>query len=232
MFTQTQLKGDRLPAKTLCLTFDDGPGVTAGNGPGPKTLRLAEYLHGENIKATFFVLGRHAIEFPEIVKRLVELGHIVGNHTVNHPNFSGLPSYREAAKEIVAAHNEVVKFNASQKLYFRAPYGSWPDGYADALNQHLDIARYYAGPIDWDVNMNDWDFWGKLSSAEACAEAYLAEIIKVGKGIIVMHDCTAEQDELGLLRKNNNKTFEAIKIMVPALKGLGYKFASLDEINF
>ena len=41
---------DTVPAKTLCLTYDDGPGATTGNGPGPRTAQLAEYLHNEGIR--------------------------------------------------------------------------------------------------------------------------------------------------------------------------------------
>jgi hypothetical protein len=47
-----------------------------------------------------------------------------------------------------------------------------------------------------------------------------------------MHDCTAEQDALGLLRRENNRTFETIQILVPVLKGMGYSFVGLDEIVF
>jgi peptidoglycan/xylan/chitin deacetylase (PgdA/CDA1 family) len=59
MFSTDQLKGLSLPEKTLCLTFDDGPGETEGDDPGPKTVQLAEYLTEQNISATFFMVGSH-----------------------------------------------------------------------------------------------------------------------------------------------------------------------------
>jgi peptidoglycan/xylan/chitin deacetylase (PgdA/CDA1 family) len=232
MFSQTQLTGAHLPAKTLCLTFDDGPGETFGDGPGPKTPLLAQYLGEENIGATFFVLGRHALQRPDIVRQAVRLGHIVGNHTVNHPNFAKLTSFKEAVAEMHEAHKVIVENNHNAHLYFRAPYGSWPEGYAHHVNQHLGAAKQYIGPIAWDVNENDWNFWGGRRSALECADAYFDAIVKAGKGIIVMHDSTAEQDDMGKLRRDNNRTFEAVKILVPRLKSLGYTFVALDEIPF
>jgi len=61
MFSLDQLTGSHLPEKTLCMTFDDGPGETPNDGPGPKTIPLAEYLYKENIPATFFCVGQHTI---------------------------------------------------------------------------------------------------------------------------------------------------------------------------
>ncbi len=232
MFSINQLTGALLPPKTLCLTFDDGPWQIDGDGPGPKTVRLAKYLNQENIRAAFFVLGRHAKVHPAIMGKLVSLGHIIGNHTVNHPDFCGLPSFVEAIAEMDEAHKTIVHYNHHNTLYFRAPYGGWPEGFASDINSHWPEAKSYIGPIAWDMNENDWDFWGNLSSARACADAYLAAITQLGKGIVVMHDCTAEQDALGLLRRDNNRTFETIQILVPVLKGMGYTFVGLDEIVF
>ena len=221
-----------MPPKTLCLTFDDGPWQIAGDGPGPKTLRLAEYLNQEKIRATFFVLGRHAKMHPTMMGELVRLGHIIGNHTVTHPDFCSLPSFNEAVIELEEAHKEIVQYNQHSTLYFRAPYGGWPTGFADDINRQWPAAKNYIGPIAWDVNENDWDFWGKLSTAEACADAYLKAITQQGQGIVVMHDCTAEQDTMGLLRRDNNRTFETIQILVPELKRMGYTFVGLDEMVF
>jgi peptidoglycan/xylan/chitin deacetylase (PgdA/CDA1 family) len=57
MFSHFPLSGNSLPSKTLCLTFDDGPGETMRDGPEPKTVQLAEYLNEESIFATFFMVG-------------------------------------------------------------------------------------------------------------------------------------------------------------------------------
>src|SRR5690349_9165967 len=90
MFFDLDIKGDRLPPKTVCLTYDDGPGATAGSGPGPKTEALAHFLHEEGIQATFFVIGAHAEEHRDLLARLRDWGHLLGNHTFGHPGLVSL----------------------------------------------------------------------------------------------------------------------------------------------
>src|SRR4051794_10902380 len=90
MFSLDQIDGLHLPDKTLCLTFDDGPGETLNEGPGPKTMPLAQYLYGENISATFFCVGQHIEIYPSILTELDKLGHFVGHHTYSHPSMTDL----------------------------------------------------------------------------------------------------------------------------------------------
>ena len=73
-----------MPEKTLCLTYDDGPGATHGPGPGPRTLELAGYLRDEGIPATFFMVGQHARLLADVPLAVSRLGHLVGNHTDTH----------------------------------------------------------------------------------------------------------------------------------------------------
>jgi peptidoglycan/xylan/chitin deacetylase (PgdA/CDA1 family) len=67
MFFHKDLKGNDLPPKTLCMTYDDGP--------GPHTLELGRYLFAEGIRAAFFVIGRHAEEKSDVVAQLSAWGH-------------------------------------------------------------------------------------------------------------------------------------------------------------
>jgi peptidoglycan/xylan/chitin deacetylase (PgdA/CDA1 family) len=67
MFTSDGIYGNDLPDRTLCLTFDDGPGETKGEGPGPRTLELAQFLASRMITATFFVIGERVANQREIV---------------------------------------------------------------------------------------------------------------------------------------------------------------------
>ena len=85
MFSIGPITAVNLPEKTLCLTFDDGPGETIGDGPGPKTLELARYLHDEKITACFFMTGIHLVKYPAYsAQQVSELGHIIGNHSFTH----------------------------------------------------------------------------------------------------------------------------------------------------
>src|SRR5882724_7045726 len=71
-------KGLKPPSKQLSLTYDDGPN-------DPHTLRLLEVLAKHNVRATFFLIGRYVQQRPDIVRELAEAGHVIGNHTFNHP---------------------------------------------------------------------------------------------------------------------------------------------------
>src|SRR5581483_2844436 len=90
MLVHHDLRGTSLPPRTVCLTYDDGPGDTPGDGPGPHTTELGRYLHERGISATFFVVGRHAEQAPETLARLRDWGHLIGNHTYSHPALADL----------------------------------------------------------------------------------------------------------------------------------------------
>ena len=76
MLLDEDLKGVSLPPRTLCLTYDDGP--------GPETRALGEYLHAEGIPAAFFVIGQLAEREPQLLDLLRSWGHLVGSHTYRH----------------------------------------------------------------------------------------------------------------------------------------------------
>src|SRR5947209_9376169 len=65
--------------KQLALTYDDGPN-------DPHTLHLLDVLAKHDVKATFFLIGKHVAAKPEIARRIAGAGHTIGNHTYNHPN--------------------------------------------------------------------------------------------------------------------------------------------------
>src|SRR2546428_12610106 len=65
--------------RKLALTYDDGPN-------DPDTLLLLDVLSKHNVKTTFFVIGKYAEQRPDIVRKIAEAGHAIGNHTFSHPN--------------------------------------------------------------------------------------------------------------------------------------------------
>jgi peptidoglycan/xylan/chitin deacetylase (PgdA/CDA1 family) len=229
MFSLNQLIGSHLTEKTLCLTFDDGPGETPNDGPGPKTLPLAEYLYKENISATFFCVGQHIELYPTILPELDKLNHFVGHHTYSHPNMTELfdTGQRPKILEEMITTDELIRNQVPNKrIYFRAPYGHWNPDLSIILNREFEQANNYQGPFLWDMNANDYSFWQNHQSAYECANAYLALIERVNHGLFLMHDSTANNDEMRL----NNLTFETIKILVPILKEKGYSFVGIDKL--
>src|SRR5664279_8562 len=228
MFSVHSLNAAHLPEKTLCLTFDDGPGKTTGNGRGPKRLELARYLHEEKIVACFFMTGLHLVQYPAVAPRVAELGHIIGNHSFTHAK--SLPEFLRTGWDIVSeiemTDNLIKPFNPNQKIYFRAPWGAWSEEVATELNSKINNHLNHIGPFHWEINGNDWSFWLNGDSSENCAAYYLYEILARNRGIVLMHDSTTDLAKA----RDNNLTFETIKILIPKLKGLGYSFVSLRDI--
>ncbi len=238
MFLHADIKGDGLPPGTLCLTYDDGPGATAGEGPGPRTEELGAYLCTRCIAATFFVVGRHAERHRDILGRLKEWGHLIGNHTYSHPGLVSLAlSGGDVAGEIARTDAIIRPYLDRGPRVFRAPYGNWretdespggadkPTSIVASLLNRDGRFRDHVGPINWDISGEDYDFWERGLSAERCAATYLERIRRARRGIILMHD-SSEDDEI----RARNLTYQATTLIVPALEAEGYRFVRLDEI--
>lgn len=228
MYYPTKFYGSSLPAKTLCLTFDDGPGQSDENGPGPKTVPLAEFLHAEGIRASFFVVGKFASKYPGILKRVSDLGHLICNHTYDHPNLAEYVNAGGDAEEQILRTDATIKsFVDGPTIYFRAPYGLWPNRLDEVLNKSMLASLNHVGPIHWDNDGADWESWLKELPLEQAVQKYLDVIGDMGRGIILNHDCTADIE----LVKNRNRTYELMLQLIPALKAKGFQFVRLDEIS-
>jgi len=223
MFFDLDIRGDALPPRTLCLTYDDGP--------GPRTSEIGAFLAARGIAAAFFFIGAHARSFPEVAPRLRSLGHVVGNHTDTHPVL--VPFARDggdAVGELTRAEAAIAADRPTDPVFFRPPYGDWrEDGattspLAGPLNASGRLPTT-VGPIGWDIDRADWRFWLDRRAAEDCGLAYLEAIEAAGRGIVLMHD-GSESAEI----RDHNRTFEMTCWLVPILEARGYRFARLDEV--
>ncbi len=223
MFLHGDIRGDRLPAATLCLTYDDGPGAQTGE--------LGRYLADEGIAAAFFVIGQHAEQHGEVLAHLHDWGHLIGNHTWSHPGLADLARVDgDVAGEVLRADSVIAPYLGGDVAYFRPPYGSWREPgqthslVADVLNRCSELRRY-VGPIKWDITGEDYDYWRRGAPAEECAHRYLDEIERAGRGIVLMHDSSDEQTV-----RRGNRTFEMTRQIVPILRRRGFQFVRLDSI--
>ncbi len=98
--------------RIIALTFDDGPDET--------TLRIARYLNGESIPATFFLLGVRAKARPDIVGELAALGFELGNHSMTHANLTKLDE-SELRAELVDCNEAIAAAMGASPRYFRPP---------------------------------------------------------------------------------------------------------------
>lgn len=101
----------------IAITFDDGPSSQC-------TGRLLDGLKERNVKATFFLIGENAKENPELVKRLDEEGHLIGNHTYHHVEITKV-SDEEAKKEILDTNKVITSITGKSVEYMRPPFGLW-----------------------------------------------------------------------------------------------------------
>ena len=238
MFFDYDIKADRLPPRTVCLTYDDGPGETAGDGPGPRTRELGRFLQGQGVRATFFVVGKHVEQHPGAVAALRDGGHLVGNHTYSHP---GLVKVAESGGDVVgelARTGALLRRDVHDDLiYFRAPYGNWRQRVSEATREDrpesivaavLNASGRFAdhvGPVNWDIVAGDWNCWRHDVPPEDCARGYLDKIEEIGRGMVLMHDSSEEDDV-----RPKNQTLRMSQVLVPELKRRGYRFVRLDEI--
>lgn len=183
-------------APKIAITFDDGP-------DGRYTGQLLDGLKKRDVKATFFVTGEKAEEFPEIIKRMSEEGHLVGNHTYSHMQLS---EGREAQfKQELQRTNEVLKeLTGEQPAFVRPPFGTWEKKFEDELNMF---------PVLWTIDPLDWC----SSNADCVARKVIAKAKE--NDIILMHD------------QYKSSVTAAFQI-VDALQKEGYEFVTVDEILF
>lgn len=182
--------------KKIALTFDDGPHPVY-------TEMLLDGLQERNVKVTFFILGKQAEAYPEIVNRIAQEGHLIGNHTYSHVQYS---SSRELqfGEELVKT-NEILKDITGQDIMFvRPPYGSWNKKYETQLNMF---------PVLWTVDPLDW----RTSNASKVVRSVLAKASE--NDIILMHDCY-------------QSTVTAALEIIDTLQKEGFVFVTVDELLF
>jgi peptidoglycan/xylan/chitin deacetylase (PgdA/CDA1 family) len=227
MYEDDAITGSSLPDKTLCLTLDDGPGETDTPGPGPLTLELAQYLSDQGVKATFFMVGKYASDLPDVLPQVEALGHLIGNHTYDHPQIVDyLSNGGDVVLQVSRTDGVIRNWIDGPVVYFRPPYGAWSADVARTLNANLTVSLSHVGPVDWDVDGGDWNCWAQNLDPSQCAANYMQAIQNAGHGTVLMHDCTADKDVV----KRANRTLELVQLLVPTLQQHGYQFARIDEI--
>lgn len=189
----------RLAAETLehpkvALTFDDGPSKKY-------TPMLLDGLKERGVQASFFLMGKNIEGNEELVKRIQEEGHLIGNHTYNHVQLNKV-SKLEAKTEIEKTSNEIYEITGVYPVYMRPPYGSW--------RKDLDLSVEMF-PVFWSIDTLDW----KSQNVDSVMNI-VEDQIQDGS-IILMHDSYASSVEA------------ALKI-VDELEEKGYEFVTVDEL--
>jgi peptidoglycan/xylan/chitin deacetylase (PgdA/CDA1 family) len=184
---------DFLKPGEVVLTFDDGPWVTT-----PKVLKA---LADNCIKATFFIIGKHATYHPNILKDVEAAGHTIGAHTWSHANLEK-KTFDQAKEEIekgIAAIQWALDGRES------APFFRFP-----ALKHPPEVVKYLASRniAMFSTDFDSFDF--KMRKPEQVIKSVMAKLEKHGKGIILMHDF-------------QHATADALPELLKQMKEKGYK---------
>ncbi len=223
MWFDKPLNGASLPAKTLCLTFDDGP--------CERTLEIAHHLAEKSVPASFFFLGKHLEKFPEAPAQVRKLGHIAASHSFEHRK---LTSSALADADVFAGilkTGALLRREAAENektILFRPPYGAWAPRLSFLLNQDAATGAGHAGPIGWDIDGKDYACWAAGRGPEECSGRYWKAIRSARRqnGIVLCHDHSADHPSAAA----KNQTPAMIRILVARLRDEGFGFASLREI--
>ena len=180
----------------VAITFDDGPHPQY-------TEQLLDGLKKRGVEVTFFVTGEHAVLHPDIVLRMHDEGHLIGNHTYSHMQLCE-GNREEFKKELIATSLVIEEIIGSEVSYVRPPYGVWDKNMEEELNMI---------PVFWTVDPLDWC----ILDAQSIAEAVFDNVKE--NDIILMHDYY-------------DTSVTAALQVVDVLKERGYDFVTVDEILF
>ena len=166
----------------VALTFDDGP--------DPKwTPQILDILRQYHVHATFFIIGKHAENYPGLVRRILKEGHEIGSHTYTHPNLSEVTP-EQATLELNATQRLIEWITGRTTILFRPPYN------ADSMPVSLAEARPIALATDFgyvtvgeSIDPQDWDRPGTDE---------IVRRIKQGRddgGVILLHDAGGDRSQ-------------------------------------
>ena len=182
----------------IAMTFDDGPHVQ-------NTPRLLDMLKERNIKATFFMVGENAAHYPQIVKRIIAEGHVIGNHSWTHPQLSKMTD-AGVRDELQKTQDAIIAGCGIVPKLMRPPYGAFTQ-----RQQRWCNGEYGYKIILWDVDPEDWKYRN--------AEHVESEILKqtVAGSIILSHDI-------------HKTTVDAMPTTLDKLLAKGFKFVTVPEL--
>jgi peptidoglycan/xylan/chitin deacetylase (PgdA/CDA1 family) len=175
-------------------------------------MRLLEVLARHNVHATFFLIGRYVQQRPDIVREIVNAGHIIGNHTFTHPLLT-FKSAAEVRKELSDCRSAIQDAFGEHSTLFRPPFG----GRRPAV---LRIARELGlEPIMWNVTGYDWD-----APPAAVIEMKVSRQIR-GGDVILLHDGGHKQ-----MGADRSQTALATDHLITRYKSEGYDFATIQQM--
>ncbi len=185
----------------IYLTFDDGPS-------GEWTPKILELLKEKEVKATFFLVGKKVKRHPEVVKRIAEEGHMIGNHTYTHSKLPFL-SYKKVLDEIERGEDEIFRITSKKPFLLRTPHGF------RSFFLPFIIRKKGLRIVTWTKGVWDTDAPGE--------EEIIKRVFKKVKDgeILLLHDGN---------EKSAPQVFSALPAIIDEYRKRGFEFGTLEEI--
>ncbi|MEU9478905.1 polysaccharide deacetylase family protein [Streptomyces sp. NPDC048191] len=183
----------------MMLTFDDGPNPEY-------TPHILDTLAKYGVRAMFFLCGECVVENKELVARMAEEGHVVGNHTWTHPLLTTL-NRRQIRHEMKSTSDVIQEAYGERPQWFRAPYGAWNRA-AFQLGAEMGME-----PLAWTVDTTDWMEPGTRTIVDRVESG-------AAPGVVVLsHDAGGDRSQ----------TVHAIREWLPHLIDSGYHMTVPDR---
>lgn len=180
--------------KKVAITFDDGPNPDY-------TACLLDGLKERGVSATFFLLGKEAEQYPELVLRMAKEGHLVATHSYEHVNLCNL-SDADAIEQVVKTNTIIEEITGECPQFIRPPYGCWKED----LDYKTEMMK-----VLWSVDPTDWN-----TKSSAVIVQRVRKVVQDGD-IILLHDAS---------QSSVDAAFE----LIDSLKKEGYCFVTVDEL--
>ena len=183
----------------ISLTFDDGP--------DPKhTPLVLEVLRRYNVKATFFLIGKEAEKYPDLVKQIVDEGHTIGSHTYSHACWNTIKSVKAYIEELLLTSELLRSITGFRVRMFRPPFGVTNPLIARSVN----YMNYHV--IGWSIRSYDTVSW---RHPEKIIKKILPRVS--GGDIILLHDRCINSEVL-------------TDRLINALQYRGFSFTTVDKL--
>ena len=192
----------------VAITFDDGPSREF-------TPAILDILREHNVPATFFLVGVHVEQYPDIARRIVEEGHEIGNHTYRHINMP-TASNKTLYEEVIKATRVITQVTGEYPKYIRPPRGVYDARFrrlSHVLGQQIVL---------WTTSTRDWRYG-------TSAQAIVKRAVSTAKGgqIILFHDSGAlVRNEGG----DRSATVRALPFVIEGLREKGLEIVPLGEL--
>lgn len=192
----------------IALTFDDGP-------DSDYTARILDILKEKGVRATFFVTGQHAQRYPQMLKRMITEGHLIGNHTYTHRYLPGIPdSVLDHETDSTALF--IRRAGGGFTPWFRPPFGF----ISDAQEQHLRAKGYKI--ILWDIDPRDYNLQ-RTPTPNDIADRVLIQ--RKNNAIVLLHSADYMDQQ------SRENTVLALPRIIDELRNkYNYDFITVDQV--